>query len=348
MQLFREIFPDNGDYLEQYQFSLLHKNVLGLSVKSLEEDIEPHADSLDSQDRFGDTALIWTAWRNDIVAARTLLKAGANPNIQNHMGYSALHYVAGHGTLAYVKFLVCAGSDPRLLNYLGENALHSLSRPLQTSRSQSEQREIILYLVSTGTEVNQRPHLGGTPLAATAQYNLPIIAATLLDCGADIELQDQDGDNALHNALHYNSEDVIRLLLSRGASYATCISYGDSIFHQAAVGGSINTIDILLAAQLKGVDPDAKNRQGLTALELAQQREGKPEGFVQKVRLLLADVRSRNARIALGLDADANNLSADGAPGTPPGNPRTSARAPVQGQNFLDDTFKESIRYCSG
>ena len=125
-----------------------------------------------------------------------------------------------------------------------------------------------------------------------AQYNMPVVAAALLDCEADIESRDNDGDSALHNALHYNNAGVISLLLSHRANYATWSSSGNSIFHTTAVGGSLNTIDILLAAKLKGVDPDAKNRQGLTALELAQQRETKPDGFLQKVRLLLADVLS--------------------------------------------------------
>ena len=154
LQIFQELFPDNGDYLNQWEFSPLHKIILGLSIKNLEEGITRHANNLDSQDRYGNTALIWTALRNDIMAARALLNAGANPNIQNHSGSSALHFVLGCCTLPYAKLLVCAGSDPHSLNYYRDNALHTLTWLTSRSRSQSEQGDIISYLVAAGTEVD--------------------------------------------------------------------------------------------------------------------------------------------------------------------------------------------------
>ena len=229
-----------------------------------------------------------------------------------------------------MSLLIRAGSDSRLVNRYGENALHALDR--QKSRSQSEQTALVFYLVAVGTDVNKRNNWGATPLATAAQYSLPFVAAALLDCGADINSRDDEGDFAIHCALYFNNEEVIRLLLSRGANYTTWISTGNSIFHQAAISGNLNTIDILLAARLRDVDPDAKNRQGYTTLELAQQRERKPDGFVHRLRLLLVDVRSRNARIALGLDDDdANDLSADSIANIPLRNPPKPVRAQAQG-----------------
>ena len=306
---------------------------MGLSSQSLEDCIAQYSLDLDSLDYLGNTALIWATQRNDIAAVRTLLNAGANPNIQNSAGSSALFYASACSTLPCVSLLICAGSDLDLLNHYGDNALHALI--WQRSSVHSEQRALIRYLVSVGVDVNQRDKWGSTPLAHAAQYKLPVLAAALLDCGADIDSQDNDGDNAIHNAMHYNSEEVIRLLLSRGATYATWISTGNSLFHLAASNGSLNTIDILLAARLKDVDPDAQNRQGYTALELAEQRERTADGFVEKVRLLLADVRSRNARIALGIDSDADSLSTRAIPSIPLQNSRNSARAQVQGDNRL-------------
>ena len=136
---------------------------------------------------------------------------------------------------------------------------------------------------------------------------------------------------------------LYNLLLSQGADYASWNSNGNSIFHEAAIAGSLNTIDILLAAKLQQVDPDAKNRQGLTALELAQQRETKPDGFVHKVRLLLVDVCSRNARTALGIYDDSKDLPTDGIPSVSLRNPRNQTRAQVHGP-YHPRRFTQRVR----
>ena len=267
-------------------------------------------DDIDFQDSSGNSALIWAAQRKDTMAVRRLLDAGANPNFQNSMGHSALHFASRYCTLSCVRLLLGAGSNPRSVNCSDFNVLHCHSE--QTLRSPAEEKAVISCLVAAGVDVNGREKSGGaTPLATAARYNFHVTAEALLDNGADLNARDNEGDSPLGEALLFNSEEVIRLLLSRGAHYASWLSNGNSLFHEVALSGSLNTIDILLEARLKVVDPDAKNREGHTALDLAQQREKKPNGFVQKLRLLLADVRSRNARIALRIDKDTTELAVE-------------------------------------
>ena len=302
----RELFPDRENCFEEYGFSELHKTILGLSSRTLEASLAMCSSDLDSLDSFGNSALMWATLRNDIRTVRFLLNAGADPNIRSSSGSPALYYATHYSTLPCIRLLVSAGAGSDLCNNNGNSPLHALGFQRRYQVQREDRRESIFYLVAAGSDVNRRNVWGGTPLALAAIKNLSTEAEALLDCGADIDSRDNEGDSAIHEALTYNSEKVLRILLNRGADYTRWISTGHSIIHQAAIAGSLNTVDILLAASLKNIDPDAKNRQGYTALELAQQRENKPDDLVQKLRLLLADVRSRNARIAWGIDGSAN------------------------------------------
>lgn len=92
---------------------------------------------------------------------------------------------------------------------------------------------------------------------------------------------DADGDTALMESLFFDRGDALELLLEAGADYIKNDSYGDSILHDVAIYGSLRTIEIILAARLKGIDINATNKAGQTALECAQLREAKPAGFVE-------------------------------------------------------------------
>ena len=53
----------------------------------------------------------------------------------------------------------------------------------------------------------------------------------------------------------------------------------------------------MLAAGLHGIDPDAIDHKGKTALQIAHEREGTPDGFVELFESLLADFRARNTSL---------------------------------------------------
>ena len=321
MQALRELFPDDENYLEEYQFSRLHKIILGFSSQNLEKCLATCSDDIDSSDFLGNTALIWAARRNDIKAVRILLDSGASPNIQNSVGCSALHDAVSHSTLQCVRLLLSAGADSHLIDIDGYNPLHFV---------RDTTSEMVQCLVTAGVDVNGRNSWGMTPLASAALRGLPNVAEALLDNAADIDPQDNDGDHAIHEALRHNCEHVLRVLLDRGADYTTWTSNGDSVLHQAASSGSLKTIEILTTARLKHIDPDAKNRQSYTVLELAQQREDESDDFVRRVRRLLTDIRSRNARLAM------ENSDKDSRPQ----NERTPARARDQRNHHSQAPFE--------
>ena len=288
----RSLFPSNNNYIEEHQFSIFHKIVLGLSYYDLEEKLAVFGDAIDSLDREGKTPLLWASCRGDTTTVRQLLKAKADPNIVSTGKIAALFGASRLRNIACVRTLLDAGANPAHIDSDRYNALHYVANSYTPENLTC--RELVKILKEAGVNVNGRNINGGSPLFSAAHGDAVMSATALLDYGADIEHLDNDGDSPLHQALFYQSDEVTKLLLSRGANHTLRGSLG-SILHFAATSGTLRTLEILQNRRLNGIDPDASNRQGKSALDLAQERQTKPEGFVQKFQELLTDVRINNA-----------------------------------------------------
>ena len=146
--------------------------------------------------------------------------------------------------------------------------------------------------------MNARTLDGGTPLCYTTYNRHAISAKALLDHGAEIDNIDNDGDSALYNAIHFHDDAITQLFLQRGAIRTQINNIGNYVLHPAAVSGGLKTLGILFTAKIRGIDTEAVNKEGKTALQLAQERVDKSEGFLKKFEELLMDIRARNAAVA--------------------------------------------------
>ena len=299
LETLRALFPINDDYLEERQFSKLHKIVLGLTSYNLANELTTCGSTIDVSDSEGYTPLTWAARRSDHRAVYLLLEAGASPNVRDTRKSSTpLMQAAASSSVECVRFLLQAGADLDCADAYGYSALHY-------AVEFSDSIEIIQHLISAGANVQARSAWGITPLAMAASKNGITAAKSLLDCGVNVDPLDSDGDTPLHESLHYCYNDMTELLLTRGASYTLPSSLGVSILHIAANSGGLRTLDILYAATLRDIDTEATDRRGKTALQLAQQRERKEEGFLEKFQALLIDIRARN--LAQTQDANFSN-----------------------------------------
>jgi len=59
----------------------------------------------DIQDKWGNTALMWAAVKNNPETVQLLLDAGANPDIQDNDGWTALYFVKRLGYIGIIEIL---------------------------------------------------------------------------------------------------------------------------------------------------------------------------------------------------------------------------------------------------
>ena len=62
--------------------------------------------------------------KGDIKKARSVLKLGINPNIQNKDGWTALHEASREGYLEIAKLLIEKGANVNITDKNGHTALH--------------------------------------------------------------------------------------------------------------------------------------------------------------------------------------------------------------------------------
>ena len=286
----RNLFPGQEDFIEERGFSNIHKAVLKLGCRKLEEDIIAHPSMIDITDTDGSTALMWAARRGDRNALNLLIQANASVNSRNRVGNSALQYAARNSDLQSVQILVKANANLHNVNSRGYSALHYVAYSTNPMV-----RGIVDCLVAAGAELDAKDWLGITPLGICVMRNAVQAASALLDNGANTNVLDNDGDSPLLQSIFSNADDATQLLLSWGATYTSWCSMGDSILHVAALSGSLRTLETLRNVKIHIIDPDTLNRQGQTALRIAQARASKPDGFIGKLQELLMEVRDRNA-----------------------------------------------------
>ncbi len=120
----QRLFSDS-DALENRQFTLLHKVVLGLNPVDLSMIVQNMSRSrINDGDASGQTALCWAAMRQDIESTKLLLQHGANPNIAPEKGHSALQSAAQSGCYTCMELLLGAGAEVDYQGAAQMTALH--------------------------------------------------------------------------------------------------------------------------------------------------------------------------------------------------------------------------------
>jgi ankyrin repeat protein len=110
---------------------------------------------------------------------------------------------------------------------------------------------------------------------------------TMIASGASLEHVDFWGCTRLLNAVMVDSHDVLRLLLIILTDFGGRQYDGQTLLHIAARNSDIKTIEILMEADLHGLDAHTLDEKGFTALEYMQQRKYGADLLEPFVALLL-------------------------------------------------------------
>jgi ankyrin repeat protein len=217
----------------------------------------------------GVTALMLAA--PDVEKMKLLIDHGANAEARAKNRYSALLVAAQYpDSSAAMNLLLDHGAKVGLPKGQGAALFNAYPTFLAAF---SGNPGMIARLHKEGDRVDAKMNLLGfipiTPMLALAGTNRTDAVGALLDVGAKVDEADDDGITILSWAAIANQVGMARLLISRGADVNHVDKKGMTpLLYAASIDfGAPAMIDLLLKS---GARPDARTKEGLTALDLAR------------------------------------------------------------------------------
>ena len=170
---------------------------------------------------------------------------------------------------------------------------------------------IAKYLLENNADTGVQDSSGATPLHEAVRYGNVEIAKALLNSGANVNARDNLGKTPVMLILPKDkTADIYKLLISFRADLTQKDMFGDTVLHTASmlnVGAS--TFSILIDG---GADVDARNKEGVTPLAIAVQKND-----LETVKLLTvsgADIHTQdtngNSPLSLALAGSSEMLEA--------------------------------------
>lgn len=206
------------DFVDEAQFTQIHRIVLGLSLRELEVEINSRPQDINEVDAMGRTPLAWAAARGDSRAISTLLSYGANPNIIDAQLSGPVSNAASQGHTLCVRLLLEAGAypEPPIPGGVVKGS------PLNCAARNSTDVLLLKSLLDFGADVDSSGVDGKTALIHAARTDNASFAMLLLEYGADINAITTSEETSLTTAITYNSHNVLRLILNRWHEYSSC------------------------------------------------------------------------------------------------------------------------------
>ncbi|OOR11350.1 hypothetical protein BW897_17935 [Bacillus cereus] len=158
-----------------------------------------------------ETALLTATEKQETNTVISLLKKGADVNIQDDMKNNPFLYAGAEGYFDILKLTIDAGADPSLTNRYGGTAL--------IPASEHGYIDVIKELLTRTTiDVNHVNNLGWTALMeaivlSNGNETQQQVIQLLIEHGADVNIPDNDGVTPLEHARAHNFEEIEKILL---------------------------------------------------------------------------------------------------------------------------------------
>jgi len=157
----------------------------------------------------GQTALMLAAIRTQEDVVRSILEAGAAPNMMDINGSTALIEAAYKGQPSLVELLLKYEAEIDLSNKNGWTPLFFAIK--------QNYYPVAKLLLRYGANVNLRSKDGTTPLLLSSMHGNTAIANLLLANGADPNSQNEEGMTPLMYAVLGEHSEIVRTLILNGA-----------------------------------------------------------------------------------------------------------------------------------
>jgi ankyrin repeat protein len=228
----------------------------------LDTGMKPDARTAD-----GTTALMLAA--RDIEKVKLLTERGADVNARAATGINVLMMAARYrGNAEVIRLLLKKGAKPNVENGI---EVRNNATPLFLAIMSGDE-ENVRVLIDSGARIDLKMKIIGrfsqSPLLYATFGSHPI-SEMLLARGANANEVDDDKISLLSWAAISNHPSIVRLLLAKGAKVNHVDNFGMTpLLYAASIDyGDTAVLEQLLAA---GADVSLKNKEGLTALELAR------------------------------------------------------------------------------
>ena len=164
---------------------------------------------INKTDIFGNTAILYAAYRGNIFIVRSLIECGADVNIVSKKGLNVLHMAA-------------QGNNPNIIIYF--KSKYNISVLSQDSQGNiplhwacyNSSEEAINFLLSYMDDINIKNNDGRTPLHVAVFTEKPSLIKKLLKKGGDISIKDKEGKTPIYLAFELTGANsrIMNILLS--------------------------------------------------------------------------------------------------------------------------------------
>ena len=235
----------------------------------------------------GTTALMFSANAGYLGMMKLLLDHGAQIELTNDMGMTALKLAAQAGQMDAAKLL---------LDHHAKFTADRLGNTPALTAARAGKLEMLKLLLSRGESLDERDNEGFTLLHCAADHGHAEVVGFLVGRGFAVNARGATGFTPLHCAANgwFTNEAsyvaVVKVLLAHEANVNARTHQNQTPLHRAAGWGHPRILEALLSA---GADPNARDDDGKSALDLATApsgsslRPGVAEGRKECAQLLV-------------------------------------------------------------
>jgi ankyrin repeat protein len=263
---------------------------------------------LEGEDKNGFTPLMWAAWGDQREIARLLIEAGADVNHRNKYGWTALMEAADEDAVSTLKYLLDAGANVNdrsnkwkvtaLSMAASENHREVFDILLQAgaqlensfalhSAAEEGNLDMVKHMVEDlGANLNERDHLGRTPVSYAAEEDQDGMVIYLIKAGADLSIADDKGKMPVDYAVKEDASSTISVFTKKRSAEVPPLR--EDMLLEAAKNGNIG---LLVQLVDQGFNVDVTNKYGRTPL-----MEAVRESEVPAAKFLLDSGASVNAK----------------------------------------------------